>query len=44
MVTVRSTWIGMRGLEDRLSAVGGRLAMESPPLGGTRLVAELPCA
>jgi signal transduction histidine kinase len=35
---------GLRGLEDRLSAVGGRLAMESPPLGGTRLVAELPCA
>jgi signal transduction histidine kinase len=35
---------GLRGLEDRLSAVGGRLVMvDSPPLGGTRLVAELPC-
>jgi len=35
---------GLRGLEDRLSAVGGRLVLvDSPPLGGTRLVAELPC-
>jgi signal transduction histidine kinase len=34
---------GLRGLEDRLAALGGRLRIESPPLGGTRLLAELPC-
>jgi signal transduction histidine kinase len=34
---------GLRGLEDRLGALGGRLAIESPPLGGTRLTAELLC-
>ncbi|MBJ7601239.1 MAG: hypothetical protein DLM67_15610 [Candidatus Nephthysia bennettiae] len=34
---------GLRGLEDRLGALGGKLAIESPPLGGTRLMAELPC-
>jgi signal transduction histidine kinase len=35
---------GLRGLDDRLAALGGRLRIDSPPLGGTRLRAELPCA
>jgi signal transduction histidine kinase len=34
---------GLRGLEDRLAALGGCLRIESPHLGGTRLLAELPC-
>jgi len=33
---------GLRGLEDRLAALGGTLALDSPPGGGTRLVARLP--
>jgi signal transduction histidine kinase len=33
---------GLRGLSDRLAALDGRLRMESPPGGGTRLRAELP--
>ena len=33
---------GLRGLEDRLAALGGTLALESPPGGGTRLTARLP--
>jgi signal transduction histidine kinase len=33
---------GLGGLEDRVSAVGGRLVLESPPGGGTRLCALLP--
>jgi signal transduction histidine kinase len=33
---------GLRGLQDRLSAVDGTLAIESPPGGGTRLRATLP--
>jgi signal transduction histidine kinase len=33
---------GLRGLADRVEALGGRLAIESPPGAGTRLVAELP--
>ena len=35
---------GLRGLADRVAALDGTLAMESPPGGGTRLRAELPCA
>lgn len=35
---------GLRGLADRLDALGGRLRVESPVGRGTRLVAELPCA
>jgi PAS domain S-box-containing protein len=35
---------GLRGLGDRVAAVDGRLELDSPPLGGTRLHAELPCA
>jgi len=33
---------GLRGLADRVEALGGRLTMTSPPREGTRLVAELP--
>jgi signal transduction histidine kinase len=33
---------GLRGLADRVEALGGRLRIESPPGKGTRLVAELP--
>ncbi|HEV3407048.1 MAG TPA: sensor histidine kinase [Gaiellaceae bacterium] len=35
---------GLRGLADRVEAHGGRLSVESPPEGGTRLVGEIPCA
>lgn len=35
---------GLRGLMDRVSALGGRLAVEEEPAGGTRLHAEIPCA
>ncbi|MGZ4609810.1 MAG: sensor histidine kinase [Actinomycetes bacterium] len=34
---------GLRGLADRVAAVGGALRIESPPGSGTLLVAELPC-
>jgi signal transduction histidine kinase len=33
---------GLRGLADRVEALGGRLAVDSPAGGGTRLVAEIP--
>jgi signal transduction histidine kinase len=33
---------GLRGLQDRVAAVGGRLEVRSPPGGGTRVVAEIP--
>jgi signal transduction histidine kinase len=33
---------GLRGLADRVEAVGGRLTVESPPGEGTVLVSELP--
>jgi signal transduction histidine kinase len=32
---------GLVGLADRLAALGGRLEVESPPSGGTNVVAEL---
>jgi signal transduction histidine kinase len=35
---------GLRGLEDRVAAVGGRLRVDSPAGGGTVLAAELPYA
>ena len=35
---------GLRGLADRVAALNGRLDVESPPGGGTRLHAEIPCA
>jgi signal transduction histidine kinase len=34
---------GLRGLLDRVSAIGGTLVIDSPPDGGTMLRAELPC-
>jgi hypothetical protein len=34
---------GLRGLADRVEALGGALTVASPPGGGTRVVAELPC-
>jgi signal transduction histidine kinase len=35
---------GLRGLADRVEALGGTLDLESPPGRGTRLTAELPLA
>jgi PAS domain S-box-containing protein len=35
---------GLRGLADRLSALDGKLEVESPAGGGTRIRAEIPCA
>jgi signal transduction histidine kinase len=35
---------GLRGLVDRLAALGGTLAIESPSGGGTHLRARIPCA
>lgn len=35
---------GLRGLSDRVEALGGSLAVQSPPGGGTRVMAELPYA
>jgi signal transduction histidine kinase len=35
---------GLRGLEDRVAAVDGRLTVTSPPGGPTVVRAELPCA
>ena len=34
---------GLRGLADRVEALGGRLRVWSPAGGGTRLRAEIPC-
>jgi signal transduction histidine kinase len=34
---------GLVGLADRVEALGGRLHVDSPPGGGTRLSAEIPC-
>jgi signal transduction histidine kinase len=34
---------GLRGLNDRVAAVGGRLHIDSPPGAGTRLEADIPC-
>jgi signal transduction histidine kinase len=35
---------GLRGLADRLEAIDGTMAVDSPPGHGTRLRAEIPCA
>ena len=35
---------GLRGLADRVEAVGGRLRVWTPVGGGTRVEAEIPCA
>lgn len=34
---------GLRGLSDRVEALGGRLRVESPAGSGTRIVGEIPC-
>ncbi len=34
---------GLQGLVDRLATLGGRLTVDSPAGGGTRLRAEIPC-
>jgi signal transduction histidine kinase len=34
---------GLRGLSDRVEALGGSLAVKSPRGGGTRVTVELPC-
>ena len=34
---------GLRGLADRVDALGGRLHVESPPGRGTLVHAEIPC-
>jgi signal transduction histidine kinase len=34
---------GMRGMADRVEAIGGRLTIDSPAGRGTSVVAELPC-
>ena len=34
---------GLRGVADRVEALGGRCLIDSPPGAGTRLWAELPC-
>ena len=33
---------GLRGLADRVAALDGSFAVESPPGGGTRVLAEIP--
>jgi signal transduction histidine kinase len=38
-----SSGTGLRGLRDRIGALGGVLRVDSPPGRGTRVVAELPC-
>ena len=35
---------GIRGLQDRVAALGGRLSIESPRGQGTRVIAEIPVA
>jgi signal transduction histidine kinase len=34
---------GLRGLRDRIEALGGRFTLESPPESGTVVEAEIPC-
>ena len=34
---------GLRGLRDRVEALGGELAMDSPPGAGTRVRVDIPC-
>jgi signal transduction histidine kinase len=41
---VQDAGSGLRGLADRVEALGGRLVLDSPVGAGTRLRAEIPCA
>jgi signal transduction histidine kinase len=34
---------GLRGLRDRVEALDGRLRVDSPSGGGTRITAAIPC-
>ena len=34
---------GLRGLIDRVEALGGQVTIESPPGAGTRIEAVIPC-
>jgi signal transduction histidine kinase len=36
--------IGLREIADRVGALGGKLRIDSPRGGGTRILAEIPCA
>jgi len=38
------TGTGLRGLEDRVGALGGSFRIDSPPGAGTTISVELPCA
>ena len=38
-----ATGTGLRGLVDRVSALGGQLEVESPAGAGTTVRAEIPC-
>jgi signal transduction histidine kinase len=38
----RAKGSGLEGLHDRVAAIGGRLAIDSPPGQGTRILAEIP--
>ena len=40
----RSRGSGLSGLADRVAALDGRLSVESPAGGGTRIAVALPCA
>lgn len=42
--TTDGTGSGLRGIADRVDALGGRLVVHSPPGRGTRVVVEVPCA
>jgi signal transduction histidine kinase len=42
--TVEGGGTGLRGLADRAGALDGRLRLDSPRGGGTRLLVEIPCA
>ena len=35
---------GLRGLADRVEALGGQFTVSSPPGRGTQLMAKIPCA
>ena len=35
--------LGLRGIADRVDVLGGRVAVESAPAAGTRLLVEVPC-
>jgi signal transduction histidine kinase len=39
-----ATGAGLRGMADRVDALGGTLEIDSPAGGGTRICASLPCA